>query len=131
MYPLRGSPFDFLRRDFAKPMAEKEEPLAVVTDTAIETTETLNKPDTQTSKLAQSNPSLPIPSDKVQLRLLLISGQTRDVLVSPNDTVSQIVHDLHSSWPKGGFYLVLLFKGPLLASKNTQIIQKRLASSTT
>ena len=48
-----------------------------------------------------------IPPDKAQLRLLLVSGQTKEVLVDPNQTVSSVISHLHDTWPQGNSLTIL------------------------
>ena len=55
---------------------------------------------------ANSNPAEPtnaikIPPEKTGLRLLLVSGKTRDVLVDKNDTISAVLGHIHATWPTG------------------------------
>jgi hypothetical protein len=61
--------------------------------------------------------NVPIPSDKVNLRLLLVSGETKDVLVSPSDTIAHVLQDIYSNWPKSIFFYFILFNIICLYSK--------------
>ncbi|EGF76418.1 hypothetical protein BATDEDRAFT_92735 [Batrachochytrium dendrobatidis JAM81] len=42
---------------------------------------------------------LSIPSDKVNLRLLLVSGKKSDLLVSGSDTIESVCIKIANSWP--------------------------------
>lgn len=41
-----------------------------------------------------------IPSDKINLRLILVSGKTKEYLFSPNDSASDIAQYVFDNWPE-------------------------------
>ncbi|XP_032886555.1 ubiquitin-like protein 3 [Amblyraja radiata] len=41
------------------------------------------------------------PIDKVNLRLILVSGKTQEFLFSPNDSASDIAKHVYENWPVG------------------------------
>lgn len=41
-----------------------------------------------------------IPSDKINLRLILVSGKTKEFLFSPNDSAGDIAQHVFDSWPE-------------------------------
>ncbi|XP_062514246.1 ubiquitin-like protein 3 [Corticium candelabrum] len=41
-----------------------------------------------------------VPLDKVNLRLILVSGNRADFLVSPGDSVTSVVRQVFENWPK-------------------------------
>ncbi|CAD6236180.1 GSCOCG00008089001-RA-CDS [Cotesia congregata] len=50
-----------------------------------------------------------IPSDKINLRLILVSGKTKEFLFSPNDSAGDIAHHVFENWPEGLFLLLITF----------------------
>lgn len=42
-----------------------------------------------------------IPPDKINLRLILVSGKTRDFLFDPHDSASDIAQHVFDHWPRG------------------------------
>lgn len=42
-----------------------------------------------------------IPADKVNLRLLLVSGKKSDLLVNASDLIDSVCNNIFSNWPKG------------------------------
>ncbi|CAG7717158.1 unnamed protein product [Allacma fusca] len=42
-----------------------------------------------------------IPTDKINLRLILVSGKTKEFLFSPNDSAGDIAQHVFDSWPEG------------------------------
>lgn len=41
-----------------------------------------------------------IPSDKINLRLILVSGKTKEFLFSPSDSAGDIAHHVFENWPE-------------------------------
>lgn len=41
-----------------------------------------------------------IPSDKINLRLILVSGKTREFLFSPNASAAEITQHVYDNWPE-------------------------------
>jgi hypothetical protein len=41
-----------------------------------------------------------VPTDKVNLRLILVSGNRADFLVAPSDSVTSVVRQVFDKWPK-------------------------------
>lgn len=41
-----------------------------------------------------------IPSDKINLRLILVSGKTKEFLFSPNDSAGEIAQLVFENWPE-------------------------------
>ncbi|XP_043256062.1 ubiquitin like 3 [Colletes latitarsis] len=41
-----------------------------------------------------------IPSDKINLRLILVSGKTKEFLFSPCDSAGDIAHHVFENWPE-------------------------------
>jgi hypothetical protein len=50
-----------------------------------------------------ANPSVSenIPSGKVNLRFLLVSGKKTDLLCDPTDSIEEIRKKAHQQWPSG------------------------------
>jgi len=48
-----------------------------------------------------------IPSDKINLRLILVSGKTKEFLFSPNDSAGDIAQHVFDSWPEGNVFIPL------------------------
>jgi len=48
-----------------------------------------------------------IPMDKVNLRLILVSGKTREFLFSPEDSAFEIAQYVFDNWPEGLFLSVI------------------------
>jgi hypothetical protein len=42
-----------------------------------------------------------IPEDKINLRLILVSGKTKDFLFRPNDSAEEIAQFVFENWPVG------------------------------
>ena len=42
-----------------------------------------------------------IPEDKVNLRLILVSGKTKDYLFKPTDSAGEIAQYVFDNWPIG------------------------------
>ncbi|KAL5012741.1 hypothetical protein ScPMuIL_011292 [Solemya velum] len=42
-----------------------------------------------------------IPIDKINLRLILVSGKTKEFLFSPNDSAADITDYVYDNWPSG------------------------------
>ena len=42
-----------------------------------------------------------IPEDKVNLRLILVSGKTKDYLFNPTDAAGEIAQYVFDNWPIG------------------------------
>jgi len=47
-----------------------------------------------------------IPMDKVNLRLILVSGKTREFLFSPEDSAFEIAQYVFDNWPEGLFLFI-------------------------
>ncbi|XP_067948251.1 ubiquitin-like protein 3 [Watersipora subatra] len=47
-----------------------------------------------------SGKSKAIPSDKINLRLILVSGKTHEALFSTTDSASHITQHIYDSWPE-------------------------------
>jgi hypothetical protein len=43
----------------------------------------------------------PVPTDKANVRILLVSGQKTDFLVTPSDTIEQFCQLVFDQWPAG------------------------------
>ncbi|XP_046371983.1 ubiquitin-like protein 3 [Haliotis rubra] len=41
-----------------------------------------------------------IPNDKINLRLILVSGKTEEYLFSPSDSAAEITERVYSNWPQ-------------------------------
>ncbi|XP_050545866.1 ubiquitin-like protein 3 isoform X2 [Daktulosphaira vitifoliae] len=41
-----------------------------------------------------------IPSDKINLRLILVSGKTKEFIFSPNDSAGDIAQAIFDNWPE-------------------------------
>ena len=46
-------------------------------------------------------PRAVIPEDKVNLRLILVSGKTKDYLFKPTDSAGEIAQYVFDNWPIG------------------------------
>ncbi len=46
-------------------------------------------------------PRSSIPEDKVNLRLILVSGKTKDYLFKPTDSAGDIAQYVFDNWPEG------------------------------
>lgn len=42
-----------------------------------------------------------VPADMINLRLILVSGKTKEFLFSPNDSASDIAKHVYDNWPMG------------------------------
>ncbi|CAI9734424.1 3 [Octopus vulgaris] len=42
----------------------------------------------------------PIPRDKITIRLILVSGKTKEFIFSPNDSAADITEYVYSNWPE-------------------------------
>ncbi|KAH7969631.1 ubiquitin-like protein 3 [Rhipicephalus sanguineus] len=52
-----------------------------------------------------------IPSDKVNLRLILVSGKTKEFAFSPNDSAAEIAQHVFDNWPQE---MRLIYQGRFL-----------------
>ncbi|MEE6472546.1 hypothetical protein FKM82_009648 [Ascaphus truei] len=43
--------------------------------------------------------SNPVPVDMINLRLILVSGKTKEFLFSPNDSAADIAKHVYDNWP--------------------------------
>ncbi|KAI9316959.1 ubiquitin-2 like Rad60 SUMO-like-domain-containing protein [Zopfochytrium polystomum] len=74
-----------------------------------------------------STPPADVPADKVNLRLLLVSGQKSDLLVSPSDRIDAVKQAVYAAWPKewteevpaGPGNLRILLRGKFLEDATT------------
>lgn len=41
----------------------------------------------------------PVPADMINLRLILVSGKTKEFLFSPNDSAADIAKHVYDNWP--------------------------------
>ncbi|XP_064636187.1 ubiquitin-like protein 3 [Lineus longissimus] len=41
-----------------------------------------------------------VPADKINLRLILVSGKTKELLFSPNDSAADISQFIYENWPE-------------------------------
>ena len=48
-------------------------------------------------------PRLTIPEDRINLRLILVSGKTKDFLFRPSDSAGDIAQYVFDHWPQGDF----------------------------
>lgn len=46
-------------------------------------------------------PRLTIPEDRINLRLILVSGKTKDFLFRPSDSAGDIAQYVFDHWPQG------------------------------
>ena len=46
-------------------------------------------------------PRAAVPDDKVNLRLILVSGKTKDFLFRPNESAGEIAQYVFDNWPVG------------------------------
>ncbi|CAH0777684.1 unnamed protein product [Bemisia tabaci] len=68
-----------------------------------------------------------IPADKINLRLILVSGKTREFLCSPSDSAGEIAQHVFDNWPEDwsdeavarAEILRLIFQGRFLHSNVT------------
>ncbi|KAJ3284714.1 hypothetical protein HDU76_008251, partial [Blyttiomyces sp. JEL0837] len=68
-----------------------------------------------------------VPEDKVNLRLLLVSGKKSDLLVNPSDTIDTVKQKIVDTWPKewseevpeGPGSLRILHRGKFLEGAST------------
>ena len=51
-----------------------------------------------------------IPEDRINLRLILVSGKTKDYLFRPSDSAGEIAQYVFDNWPIGKFKLTILRK---------------------
>jgi Ubiquitin-2 like Rad60 SUMO-like len=42
-----------------------------------------------------------VPEDKINLRLILVSGKTKDFLFRPNESAGEIAQFVFDNWPVG------------------------------
>ena len=52
-------------------------------------------------KFSGKMPRPTIPEDKVNLRLILVSGKTKDYLFKPTDSAGEIAQYVFDNWPIG------------------------------
>ena len=55
--------------------------------------------DLQQSTMPRST----IPEDKINLRLIMVSGKTKDYLFKPSDSAGDIAQFIFDNWPEGKF----------------------------
>ena len=48
-------------------------------------------------------PRSTIPEDKINLRLIMVSGKTKDYLFKPSDSAGDIAQFIFDNWPEGKF----------------------------
>ena len=53
------------------------------------------------SSITGKMPRPTIPEDKVNLRLILVSGKTKDYLFKPTDSAGEIAQYVFDNWPIG------------------------------
>lgn len=46
-------------------------------------------------------PRSSIPEDKINLRLIMVSGKTKDYLFKPSDSAGDIAQFIFDNWPEG------------------------------
>ena len=46
-------------------------------------------------------PRSSIPEDKINLRLIMVSGKTKDYLFKPSDSAGDIAQYIFDNWPEG------------------------------
>ena len=46
-------------------------------------------------------PRTTIPEDKINLRLIMVSGKTKDYLFKPTDSAGDIAQFIFDNWPEG------------------------------
>ena len=46
-------------------------------------------------------PRSTIPEDKINLRLIMVSGKTKDYLFKPSDSAGDIAQYIFDNWPEG------------------------------
>ena len=52
---------------------------------------------------AETMPRPSIPEDRINLRLILVSGKTKDYLFRPSDSAGEIAQYVFDNWPIGEF----------------------------
>lgn len=77
---------------FVKYLCHSESQLWVKLRTASGFPATPSPPSTMSSRN--------IPSDKINLRLILVSGKTKEFLFSPSDSAGDIAHHVFENWPE-------------------------------
>lgn len=45
---------------------------------------------------------------QINLRLILVSGKTKEFIFSPNDSAGDIAQAIFDNWPEGNFYKYLI-----------------------
>ncbi|KAL2920238.1 hypothetical protein HK105_200306 [Polyrhizophydium stewartii] len=58
-----------------------------------------------------------VPSDKINLRLLLVSGKKTDLLMNPTDTIETVCRTIASAWPVEN--IKILLRGKFLERPST------------
>ena len=58
---------------------------------------------------ASKMPRLTIPEDRINLRLILVSGKTKDFLFRPSDSAGDIAQYVFDHWPQGNFNINIIF----------------------
>ena len=51
-------------------------------------------------------PRSSIPEDKINLRLIMVSGKTKDYLFKPSDSAGDIAQYIFDNWPEGKSWLL-------------------------
>ena len=52
-------------------------------------------------------PRSSIPEDKINLRLIMVSGKTKDYLFKPSDSAGDIAQYIFDNWPEGKTWFFL------------------------
>ena len=60
-----------------------------------------------------------IPSDKINLRFLLVDGRRTDLIVNPSDNVDEVLQRAFETWPKGNEAIFII--APFNSRKNGRI----------
>ena len=55
-------------------------------------------------------PRSSIPEDKINLRLIMVSGKTKDYLFKPSDSAGDIAQYIFDNWPEGKAWLFFFVK---------------------
>ena len=53
-------------------------------------------------------PRSTIPEDKINLRLIMVSGKTKDYLFKPSDSAGDIAQYIFDNWPEGKAWFFLV-----------------------
>ncbi len=71
-------------------------------------------------------PRAAVPDDKVNLRLILVSGKTKDFLFRPNESAGEIAQYVFDNWPVGKnlFTRICLLQGSILPTFYVQLLRR-------